>query len=86
MKAGRPKNKEPTKYLGVRVPASVFDPVKQFADDHAERMSGIVIEALKLYTGLIILHQCDQCGCDIPEGSNYCPRCGIAVKIGVRRV
>jgi len=78
MGAGRPKNKEPTKYLGVRVPASVFDPVKGFADDHAEteKMSAIVIEALKLYTSQIIENRCRVCSSPNQEDQEWCGVCG----------
>lgn len=81
MGAGRPKNKEPTKYLGVRVPASVFDPVKGFADDHAERMSAIVIEALKLYTCRVIENRCRVCSSPNQEDQEWCGSCGAPLTV-----
>lgn len=81
MGAGRPKSKEPTKYLGVRVPASVFGPVKQFADDHAEKMSAIVIEALKLYTSRIIENRCRICSSPNQEDQEWCGSCGAPLTV-----
>lgn len=74
--AGRPRNKEPTKLLSVRVPASVFDPVKGFADDHAERMSAIVVEALQLYTCRVIENRCRVCSSPNQEDREWCGSCG----------
>lgn len=76
MVAGRPRNKEPTRLLSVRVPASIYDPVRGFADNHAEKMSGIVVEALKIYTKRVIENRCRICSAPNQEDLEWCGVCG----------
>lgn len=58
------------------MPASIFDPIKQFADDHAEPLSAIVSEALAAYLSREIRRECPRCGVQNDEGSDYCKSCG----------
>ena len=62
--------------MSARVPASIFDPIKQFADDHAEPLSAIVSEALAAYLAREIRRECPRCGVENAEGSDYCKSCG----------
>lgn len=62
--------------MSARVPASIFDPIKQFADDHAEPLSAIVSEALAAYLSREIRRECPRCHIGNPEGSDWCRVCG----------
>lgn len=73
---GRPRNREPSRLLSVRVPASVYDPVKEWADTHSEPMSAIVVEALQAYLDREILKKCRICGTQNSEDSQFCKKCG----------
>jgi len=67
------------------VPASIFDPVKQFADDHAEPLSAIVSEALAAYLSREIRRECPACGLGNPEGSDWCRVCGSPLTATARK-
>lgn len=82
---GRPRKREPSRYLSARVPASVYDPVKAWADDHAEAMSAIVIEALRAYLDREILRKCPVCGAPNDEDSQYCKACGAGLTADLER-
>jgi len=58
------------------VPASILDPIKEYADAHAEPLSAIVSEALAAYLAREIRRECPRCGVENAEGSDYCKSCG----------
>ena len=82
---GRPRHADPPRRLSARVPASIFDPVKQFADDHAEPLSAIVSEALAAYLSREIRRECPACGLGNPEGSDWCRVCGSPLTASARK-
>lgn len=67
------------------MPASIFDPIKQFADDHAEPLSAIVSEALAAYLSREIRRECPACGLGNPEGSDWCRVCGSPLTATARK-
>ncbi len=74
--AGRPPNREPSKYLGLRAPESVYNTLQKYADDHAEKLSQIVLEALRDYIDRVIVRRCPSCGTENPEENEWCRSCG----------
>ncbi|OPZ20183.1 MAG: hypothetical protein BWZ10_00733 [candidate division BRC1 bacterium ADurb.BinA364] len=58
------------------MPASILDPIKEYADTHAEPLSAIVSEALAAYLAREIRRECPRCGVENAEGSDYCKSCG----------
>ena len=61
------------------MPASILDPIKEYADDHAEPLSAIVSEALAAYLAREIRRECPRCGAGNSEDSDYCKSCGRAL-------
>jgi predicted amidophosphoribosyltransferase len=67
---------EDTKYIGVRVPVSLYHKLKKIAHEKQTTLTEIAIESFNQYTSNTTPGLCSHCHTQNPPDSQYCQQCG----------
>lgn len=74
---------EDTKYIGVRIPVSLYHKLKKIAHDKQTTLTEIAIESFKQYTSNTTPGLCPSCHTQNLPDSQYCQKCGSSLVPGV---
>ena len=70
---------EDTKYVGIRIPLSLYVRLKLIAKDRDTSLTEIAIESFQQYTDNKIPGLCPLCHIQNNPGAQYCQGCGTAL-------